>query len=385
MMVSGTLLIADAVVTLLWQEPVSAYVANKQQGKLKKAFFDPPQRVIRRQPLKGDAIAQIDIPSIGVNEYVVEGTDVDSLRKGPGHYPETPLPGEPGTTAIAGHRTTYGAPFRHIDELKRGEPIIIDMPDGRFVYRVQQHEDRGRPGPVRARQRRLPAAGPERLPPALQRGPAHHRVRAADPARAGAGQAAVVTAAPSPRRRSGRATPEEGSARLQGRPNRHDCEPVEDLEDHGGPRGDAITSGGCGIHGRSPAGQPGARPRAPGGGGVPRARGNGCRFLPDRLVPRRPAGARRAGDLADRARRAACCAAPGARGDRPAGRVRGVELPVDHMGKPARARAGTGPTARPCSSSSTRPLPSGRSTRAAPSRSSFCSDWASRESAWSSS
>ena len=138
MMVSGTLLIADAVVTLLWQEPISAYVANQHQGTLKKAFFDPPQRVVRRQPLEGDAIAEIRIPSIGVSEYVVEGTDVDSLRKGPGHYPDTPLPGDPGTTAIAGHRTTYGAPFRHIDDVHRGQPITIDMPDGRFVYRVEQ-------------------------------------------------------------------------------------------------------------------------------------------------------------------------------------------------------------------------------------------------------
>jgi sortase A len=138
MMVSGTLLIADAGVTLLWQEQVSAYVGQQNQETLKKAFIDPPRRVIQRQPLKGDAIAKIMIPSIGVSKYVVEGTDVDSLRKGPGHYPETPLPGESGTTAIAGHRTTYGAPFRHIDEVKHGEPIIIDMPDGRFLYRVQR-------------------------------------------------------------------------------------------------------------------------------------------------------------------------------------------------------------------------------------------------------
>ena len=138
MMVSGTLLIADAGATLLWQEPVSAIVANQQQGKLEDAFFDPPRRVIRRMPLKGDSIAQISIPAIGVSEYVVEGTDTESLRKGPGHYPETPLPGERGTSAIAGHRTTYGAPFRHIDELKPHERITIDMPDGRFVYGVER-------------------------------------------------------------------------------------------------------------------------------------------------------------------------------------------------------------------------------------------------------
>jgi len=138
MMVSGALLITDAAVTLLWQEPVSAFVADRQQEQLKEALFDPPPRVIRRQPLKGDAIAKLEIPAIGVSEYVVEGTDTASLRKGPGHYPETPLPGEPGTTAVAGHRTTYGAPFRNVDELERGERIVLDMPDGRFVYRVER-------------------------------------------------------------------------------------------------------------------------------------------------------------------------------------------------------------------------------------------------------
>jgi sortase A len=138
MMVSGTLLIADAAVTLVWQEPISAYVANRHQGNLKQAFFDPPRRVIRREPLKGDAIARISIPAIGVSDYVVEGTDVASLRKGPGHYPETPLPGDAGTTAIAGHRTTYGAPFREIDQMKRGQRITVDMPDGRFVYKVER-------------------------------------------------------------------------------------------------------------------------------------------------------------------------------------------------------------------------------------------------------
>ncbi|MGH2763198.1 MAG: class E sortase [Thermoleophilaceae bacterium] len=138
MMVSGGLLITDAAVTLLWQEPVSAFVAQREQAELEDALFDPPQRVIRREPLKGDAIARIEIPAIGVSDYVVEGTDTESLRKGPGHYPETPLPGERGTTAIAGHRTTYGAPFRDIDDLRRGRRIVVDMPDGRFVYRVER-------------------------------------------------------------------------------------------------------------------------------------------------------------------------------------------------------------------------------------------------------
>jgi sortase A len=136
LMVSGALLITDAAVTLLWQEPVSAFVAERQQQQLEEALFDPPERVVQRKPLKGDAIARIRIPAIGLDDYVVEGTDTGSLRKGPGHYPETPLPGDPGTTAIAGHRTTYGAPFREIDKLKRGDRIVLDMTDGRFIYRV---------------------------------------------------------------------------------------------------------------------------------------------------------------------------------------------------------------------------------------------------------
>jgi sortase A len=138
MMVSGTLLITDAVVTLVWQEPVSAFMAQREQAALEDALFDPPPRVLRREPLEGDAIARLVIPSIGVSEYVVEGTDTGDLRKGPGHYPDTPLPGERGTAAIAGHRTTYGAPFRDIDDLEPGQVIRIDMPDGTFVYRVQR-------------------------------------------------------------------------------------------------------------------------------------------------------------------------------------------------------------------------------------------------------
>lgn len=140
MMVSGVLLLADAGATLLWQEPVSAFVAERQQGQLERQLDDPVivKRVIERKPLKGDAIGKIIIPKIDVDEYVVEGTDTASLRKGPGHYPDTPLPGARGTVAIAGHRTTYGAPFRDIDKLEHGDMIVVDMPDHRYVYRVER-------------------------------------------------------------------------------------------------------------------------------------------------------------------------------------------------------------------------------------------------------
>jgi sortase A len=138
MMVSGVLLIGDAGLTLAWQEPISAYLAAQDQSVLKHEYLKLPAKKVRqhRDQLKGDAIAKIELPTIHKTTYVVEGTDTGDLRKGPGHYPDTPLPGEHGTVAIAGHRTTYGAPFRHIDSLSNGDRITIAMPDGTFVYRV---------------------------------------------------------------------------------------------------------------------------------------------------------------------------------------------------------------------------------------------------------
>ena len=138
LMVSGVLLIADAAATLLWQEPVSAVVAERHQSTLEQALVDPPPRVLRKKPLSGDAIGRLEIPAIGVKDYVVEGTDTANLRKGPGHYPKTALPGQHGTVGIAGHRTTYLAPFRDIDKLKRRQVIKIDLPYGRFVYHVER-------------------------------------------------------------------------------------------------------------------------------------------------------------------------------------------------------------------------------------------------------
>lgn len=136
LMVSGVLMIVDAVTTLVWQEPVSAFVAERNQDELKRKLADPPKRVVERKPLPGDAIAKIEIPVISVSDYIVEGTATDDLRKGPGHYADTPLPGERGTTAIAGHRTTYGAPFRDIDKLRRGQVIYVETPTHRYTYRV---------------------------------------------------------------------------------------------------------------------------------------------------------------------------------------------------------------------------------------------------------
>ena len=80
------------------------------------------------------------MPKIGASFDIVQGTDAASLEKGPGHYPETSLPGLGQTVAIAGHRTTYLAPFRHIDALKPGDQIDVKMPYANFTYTVQYHK-----------------------------------------------------------------------------------------------------------------------------------------------------------------------------------------------------------------------------------------------------
>jgi sortase A len=67
----------------------------------------------------------------------VKGTTGPDLRKGPGIYEQTPFPGVPGTVAMAGHRTTYLAPFRHLDRLRRGDPITVEMPYAAFSYKVE--------------------------------------------------------------------------------------------------------------------------------------------------------------------------------------------------------------------------------------------------------
>ncbi|HEU4701026.1 MAG TPA: class E sortase [Conexibacter sp.] len=163
LIVAGVLMIADAGITLAWQEPVSALLArieqNKLSGELDRIEQRGPtpvqQRVLRalesqrrrieflarearRTARAGDPIGRIAIPAIGADFVVVQGTDAATLRKGPGHYPSTTFPGLPGTVAIAGHRTTYLAPFRRVDDLKRGDRLVLTMPYGRFTYRVQR-------------------------------------------------------------------------------------------------------------------------------------------------------------------------------------------------------------------------------------------------------
>ncbi|QEC46722.1 class E sortase [Baekduia soli] len=163
LIVAGALVLADAVLTLLWQEPVTALQTRLRQDGLRDdlrrlqragptrlearalaglagdrrriAFL---ARSLRRRTAEGDAVGRIRIPRIGADFVVVKGSSAAALRKGPGTYDQTALPGVPGTTAIAGHRTTYLAPFRHIDRLRAGDAITIEMPYATFTYNVER-------------------------------------------------------------------------------------------------------------------------------------------------------------------------------------------------------------------------------------------------------
>jgi sortase A len=163
LIIAGVLMLSDAALTVAWQEPVSGsyawIVQDRLGGDLRKLENARPgaaeraalaalaserrriaflARVLRRSAGRGDAVGRIRIPKIDASFVVVNGTDTASLRKGPGIYDEVPFPGAPGTTAIAGHRTTYLAPFRRIDRLARGDEIVLDMPYARLEYEVQE-------------------------------------------------------------------------------------------------------------------------------------------------------------------------------------------------------------------------------------------------------
>jgi sortase A len=158
---SGALLIVDSVVTLAWQEPISALLAGRAQAQLRhqlgplkqavasderslKGLNSQPPRLAalaageRARVKPGHALGRIRLPSLDRSYVMVQGTSTANLRKGPGHYPSSPLPGEQGTVAIAGHRTTYLAPFRTIDRLRPNDQVVLQMPYGRFTYLVQE-------------------------------------------------------------------------------------------------------------------------------------------------------------------------------------------------------------------------------------------------------
>jgi sortase A len=162
LILSGLLLVADAGVTLVWQEPVTAAIGMVLRSDVNKSHLSYrtaplsttdtralagirtlPTRISylarreRDQVKVGDAIGTIQIPRIGHTYNIIQGTDTQSLEEGPGHYPSTAFPGMGQTVAVAGHRTTYLAPFRFLNELGPGDRIVVTMPYGKFTYIVQ--------------------------------------------------------------------------------------------------------------------------------------------------------------------------------------------------------------------------------------------------------
>lgn len=116
------------------REEARGLLADARATGAASATEPPPTTVLRAE--RGAAIGELSIPDLGVKQVLVEGAGVPELQTGPGHYPHSPLPGHAGNVSIAGHRTTYGAPFNRIDELIAGDRVVIETVEGRFVYRI---------------------------------------------------------------------------------------------------------------------------------------------------------------------------------------------------------------------------------------------------------
>ncbi|HST25297.1 MAG TPA: class D sortase [Gaiellaceae bacterium] len=166
---AGVLGLAWALVVWQWQDPITALYTTYQQHKLAESYDQtlatyhvpalPPvspvhqaaelkaeqlaiaaeARTYRRTLKVGQALGRIRVPRLGLSMVVVTGTDESSLEKGPGWYTGTRLPGEGQLIYIAGHRTTYLAPFAHIDAMRFGDSIMLELPYATFVYRVTGH------------------------------------------------------------------------------------------------------------------------------------------------------------------------------------------------------------------------------------------------------
>jgi sortase A len=165
---TGTVLIAAGLLTLVWafvvwqwQDPFTALYTKWRQHQLTgqyekraRAFSAPIRgesvaaerrsiareaRRYRLRSTRGEAIGRIRVSRMGVNMILVNGTDHETLKRGPGRDLRTFMPGENRLVYIAGHRTTYLAPFSHIDRLRAGDRVTIEVPYATFVYAVTHH------------------------------------------------------------------------------------------------------------------------------------------------------------------------------------------------------------------------------------------------------
>jgi sortase A len=136
-----SVLLAVLAVGMLAYPLYTNFYQDRLQSKLAIEFkADSTRRAfVAGETAIGDPITKISIPAAGLQPtVVVEGTGASALRAGAGHYPNTPLPGEEGNVAIAGHRTTYGKPFANLDHLKPGDEILLETPVGKYTYKVSK-------------------------------------------------------------------------------------------------------------------------------------------------------------------------------------------------------------------------------------------------------
>jgi len=161
MIVAGVGALAWAFTVWKWEDPFTATLNYFDQRQLAQTFDRrleegrpagttgsavDVQSTLRRDAVawrkslkRGDAVARLRIPRLGLKEIVVNGTDHDSLQRGPGRYLGSAVPGEGKLVYIAGHRTTYGAPFGDVNELKAGDTITLELPYATIEYRVTRH------------------------------------------------------------------------------------------------------------------------------------------------------------------------------------------------------------------------------------------------------
>ncbi len=166
--VLGALLLTVGVLTLVWvivvwrwQDPFTAIYTHFQQARLahtyerRAAAFHPQvpkrdlastqrrmaaeARIYARTLREGDPVGRLRIGRIGLSMMVVQGTGDSTLKRGPGHYTGSALPGQGRLIYIAGHRTTYLAPFADINDIRVGDYVSMEVPYGDFTYRVTRH------------------------------------------------------------------------------------------------------------------------------------------------------------------------------------------------------------------------------------------------------
>ena len=168
MMVAGVLAIAWALLVWQWQDPFTAIYTKYQQHKLASSFahqfadYRPPDaarpsssgsparseramvaaaaRAYRLSLHEGEPVGRLIVPRLGLKSIVVNGTGHDDLTKGPGRELHTFMPGENELVYVAGHRTTYLAPFAKIDKLRAGDPVTFELPYATFRYEITGHK-----------------------------------------------------------------------------------------------------------------------------------------------------------------------------------------------------------------------------------------------------